>query len=65
MKWVLFILAEYRWRDNNRGHQTSPTKVSLTGRLPQKLLSKSVLSCEIVQIQSVSSWFYKETEIKI
>ena len=32
--------------------------------LPQKLQSKSTLSCEIVQIhsQSVSSWFYKETE---
>ena len=62
----IFIFAEYRKRDNNwRGHQTSPTKVSLTGRLPQKLLSKSALSCEIVQIQSVSSWFNKESKIKI
>ena len=49
-----------------RGHQTSPTVVSLKGRLPQKLQSKTTLSCEIVQpTQSVSSWFYKETEIKM
>ena len=47
-----------------RGHQTSPTVVSLKGRLPQKLQSKSTLSCEIVLIQSVWSWFYKENEIK-
>ena len=51
--------------DNWRGHQTSPTVVSLKGRLPQKLQSKSTLSCGIVQIQFVSSWFYKEAEIKI
>ena len=48
-----------------RGHQTSPTVVSLKGRLPQKLQSKFTLSCEIIQIHSVLSWFYKETEIKI
>ena len=33
-----------------RGHQTSPTVVSLKGRLPQKLQPKSILYCEIVQI---------------
>ena len=33
-----------------RGHQTYQTVVSLKGRLPQKLQSKSTLSCEIVQI---------------
>ena len=48
-----------------RGHKTSPIVVSLIGRLPQKSQSKSTLSCEIVQTQSVSSRFYKETEIKI
>ena len=49
-----------------RGHQTSPTVVSLKGRLPQKLQSKSNLSREIVQIQSLfRHGFYKETEIKI
>ena len=37
-------------RFNWRGHQTSPTVVSLKGRLPQKLQSKSTLSCEIAQI---------------
>ena len=36
-----------------RGHQTSPTVESLKGRLPQKLQSKSTLSCEIVQIHSL------------
>ena len=39
----------YNWR----GHQTSPTAVSLKGRLSQKLKSKSTLSCEIVQIHSL------------
>ena len=49
-----------------RGHQTSPTVVSLKGRLSQKLQSKSILSSETVEIHSlISSWFYKETEIKI
>ena len=33
--------------------QTSPTVVSLKGRLPQKLWFKSTLSCEIVQIHSL------------
>ena len=36
-----------------QGHQTSPTVVSLKGRLPQKLQSKSTLSFEIVQIHSL------------
>ena len=35
-----------------RGHQTSPTVVSLKGRLPRKLESKCTLSCEIVQMHS-------------
>ena len=35
------------------GHQTSPTVVSLKGRLPRKLQSKSTFSCEIVQIHSL------------
>ena len=49
-----------------RGHQTSPTVVSLKGRLPQKLQSKSTLSYETVQIHSLfRHGFYKETEIKI
>ena len=39
--------------NNWRGHQTSPTVVSLKGRLPEKLQSKSTLSCEIVQIHSL------------
>ena len=53
----------YFWR----GHLTSPTVVSLKGKLSQKLQSKSTLSCEIIQMQSVSSWFYKKkkTEIKV
>ena len=33
-----------------RGHQTFPTVVSLEFRLPEKLQSKSTLSCEIVPI---------------
>ena len=36
-----------------RGHQTSPTVVSLKGRLPKRLQSKTTLSCEIVQIHSL------------
>ena len=51
---------------NWRGHQTSSTVVNLKGKLPQKLQSKSTLSCDIVQIHSLfPSWFYKETEIII
>ena len=38
---------------NWRGHQTSPTVVSLKGRLPQKLQSNSTLSWEIVQIHNL------------
>ena len=40
-------------RSNWRGHQTSPTVVSLKGRLPQKLQSKSTFSSETVQIHSL------------
>ena len=36
-----------------RGHQTSLTVVSLKGRLPKKLQSKSTLSCEIFQIRGL------------
>ena len=36
-----------------RVHQTSPTVVSLKGRLPQKFQSKSTLSSEIFQIYSM------------
>ena len=39
--------------DHWRGHQTSPTVVSLKGILPLKLQSKSILSCKIVQIHSL------------
>ena len=46
---IVLIVSIYHWR----GHQTSPTEVSLKRRLPQKLLSKSTLSCEIVQIHSL------------
>ena len=56
----------FRFVSNWRGQQTSPTVVSLKGRLPELMQSKSTLSCDIIQIhKSVSSWFYKETEIKI
>ena len=36
-----------------RGHQVSPTVMSLKGRRSQKLQSNSTLSCEIVQIHSL------------
>ena len=39
----------YQWR----GHQTTPTVVSLKGRLPQIMQSKSAFSCEIVLIHSL------------
>ena len=41
--------VDYYWR----GLITSPTVVSLKGRLPQKLQSRSTLSCNIVQIHSL------------
>ena len=34
-------------------HQTSPTKVSLKGRLPEILQSKSTFSSDIIQIHSL------------
>ena len=56
------IFIDSHWR----GHQTSPTVVSLKGRLPQKLQSQSTFSCKIGQIHSLfRHGFYKETEIKI
>ena len=49
-----------------RGHQTSPTVVSLKGRLPQKLQSKYPLSCENVQIHSLfRHGFTKKPESKL
>ena len=36
-----------------RGNQTSPTVVSLKGRLPEITQSKSTLSCDIIQIHSL------------
>ena len=50
------ILREKKGKNKThywRGHQTSPTVVSLKGRLPKKLQSKSTLSFEIVQIHSL------------
>ena len=35
------------------GHQTSPTMVSLKGRLPEIMQSKSTLSCDVIQIHSL------------
>ena len=35
-----------------RGHQTSPTVVSLKGRLPKIMQHKSTLSCDVIQIHS-------------
>ena len=49
----LRLVVEYGRRSNWRGHQTSPTVVSLKGRLPQKLQSKSTISFEIIQINSL------------
>ena len=39
-------------------YQTSPMVVSLKGRLPKKLQSKSTLSCKIVQIHCVFRHFF-------
>ena len=39
--------------DHWRGHQTSPTVVSLKGRLPEIMQSTSTLSCDIIQIRSL------------
>ena len=36
-----------------RSHQTSPTVVSLKGRLPEIMQYKSTLSCNIIQIHSL------------
>ena len=45
----MYIYFIFYWKS----HQISPTVVNLKGRLPQKLQSKSTLSCEIVQIHSL------------
>ena len=50
------LIAECKVRPcivNWRSHKTSPTVVSLKGRLCQKLQSKSTLSCAIFQIHSL------------
>ena len=36
-----------------KGHQTSPTVVSLKGRLTEIMQAKSTLSCDIIQIHSL------------
>ena len=46
---ILLLPVLHYWR----GHQTSPTLVSLKGGLPQKLQSKSTLSTETVQMHSL------------
>ena len=48
-----------------RGLQSSPTVKSVKGRLPQKLQSKSTLSCETVQIHSLFRYgFMKKPKSK-
>ena len=49
----LHIIGTYYIMIHWRGHQTSPTVVSLQGRLSQKLQSKASLSFEIVQKHSL------------
>ena len=51
LSWIFFFIRSQLvyWR----GHQISPTVVSLKSRLPQKLQSQSTLSCEIVQIHGL------------
>ena len=45
--------------------QTSPTVVSLKGRLPQKLQSKSTLSCRTSQIHTLSHHgFIKKSKLR-
>ena len=47
------LFQDFYWRGHWRGLITFPSVVSLNGRLPQKLQSKSTLFCEIVQIHSL------------
>ena len=53
-------------RSSDLRPQTAPTVMSLKGRLPQKLQHKihSFLQ-NCLDTQSVSSWFYTESEIRI
>ena len=52
--YLCFIAAPHEWRHYIwRGHQTSPTVVSLKGRLPEIMQSTSTLSCGIIQIHSL------------
>ena len=66
-----FMYPEFLFRLSNtcvywRVHQTSPTVVSLKGRLLQKFQSKSTLSCEIVQIHSLfRHGFIKKPKVKV
>ena len=46
----------------NKGCQTSPTVVSLKGRLPQVLQSNSTLSFEIIQIHSLFRHGFKKKQ---
>ena len=46
---MLYDISPVYWR----GHQTSPTALSLKGRLPKKLQSQYTFSCEIVQKHSL------------
>ena len=47
--WGCLVHSFIHWR----GHQTSPTVVSLKGRLPVILQSTSTLSCDIIQRHSL------------
>ena len=46
-------MQKYVSQTHLRGHQTSPTIVSLKGRLPEIMQSKPTLSCDIIQIYSL------------
>ena len=50
-RWSFIVL--HQPNGHRRGLMTSPTVVSLKGRLPQKLQSKSTLSSQTVQIHSL------------
>ena len=66
VKFQMELLLTATTRKQSRSGGTLPKVVSLKGRLLQKLKSKSTLFLRNCSgTQSVSSWFYKETEIKI
>ena len=50
VNFYLFALHSKTCTTHWRGHQTSPTVVSLKGRLPEMMQSTSNLSCGIIQI---------------